>query len=169
MKRAPDGVRLIALYHFVMALPGLIGSCAILFAMLVVLADAHSAGAIWPLFGMSIGLFFTFISAFAFPVVGIGLWRMSAWARWGAIALAILLLPAFPVWTVIGAAIIWYMFQRETKQAFEAEYQMPSEDFYRRFHKGGLGDGADFFEWSAFYDMYQLVRERLEDLEVEPA
>jgi Mg/Co/Ni transporter MgtE len=38
-------------------------------------------------------------------------------------------------------------------KAFEARYQMPSDEFYRQFQDGALGDGADFFEWSAYYGM----------------
>ena len=54
-------------------------------------------------------------------------------------------------------------------EAFEREYQMSSEDFYRCFHDGKLGDEADFFEWSAFYDMAQTLRKRLQNLEIEVA
>jgi len=54
-------------------------------------------------------------------------------------------------------------------QAFEALYQMPSEDFYRRFRAGELGDSADFVEWSVFYEMWESVRERLQILEAETA
>jgi hypothetical protein len=49
---------------------------------------------------------------------------------------------------------------------FEAKYQMGSETFYQRFHNGTLGDGADFFEWSALYDMYQSIRGRLNVLSI---
>ena len=54
-------------------------------------------------------------------------------------------------------------------EAFEREYQMSSDDFYGRFHAGELGDAADFFEWSAFYDMAQILRQRLQQLEIEAA
>jgi len=46
-------------------------------------------------------------------------------------------------------------------KAFEQHYQMRSEDFYRRFQQGQLGDSADFFEWSAVYTMHRSVVERL--------
>ena len=46
--------------------------------------------------------------------------------------------------------------------AFEQDYQISSADFYRRFHSGELGDDADFFEWSAFYDMAEALRQRLQ-------
>lgn len=54
-------------------------------------------------------------------------------------------------------------------RAFEERYQMSSEDFYRRFRAGELGDAADLVEWSVFYEMWVSVRERLEVLEAEPA
>ena len=47
---------------------------------------------------------------------------------------------------------------------FEKEYQMNSEDFYTRFHAGKMGDQADFFEWSALYDMEKSLDKRLENL-----
>lgn len=50
-------------------------------------------------------------------------------------------------------------------RAFEAKYQRTSEDFYRCFRAGELGDAADFVEWSVFYEMWESVRERLEVLE----
>lgn len=40
-------------------------------------------------------------------------------------------------------------------QAFEAQYQMRSDDFYQRFRAGELGDSMDFFEWSVFYEMWK--------------
>ena len=48
--------------------------------------------------------------------------------------------------------------------AFEAQYHLPSEEFYRRFQAGALGDAADMFEWSAFYQMWQSVEEQLATL-----
>lgn len=53
--------------------------------------------------------------------------------------------------------------------AFEDQYEMSSEDFYRRFRTGELGDSADFVEWSVFYEMWESVRDRLEVLDAEPA
>jgi hypothetical protein len=38
---------------------------------------------------------------------------------------------------------------------------MPSNTFYQQFKAGELGDSMDFFEWSAFYDMWQSVQTRL--------
>lgn len=58
---------------------------------------------------------------------------------------------------------------QERLQAFEAQYQMPSDEFYRRFRAGELGDAIDFVEWSSFYEMWASVRERLEALATEAA
>jgi hypothetical protein len=38
-------------------------------------------------------------------------------------------------------------------KAYEMQYQMSSDEFYRRFQAGELGDSADFFEWNAYYEM----------------
>ena len=47
------------------------------------------------------------------------------------------------------------------KRKYEEQFDMSSEEFYRRFRAGELGDGMDFVEWSAFYEMYQAVRQGL--------
>lgn len=41
---------------------------------------------------------------------------------------------------------------------------MTSEEFYRRFRVGELGDAMDFVEWSVFYEMSQAILQRLEVL-----
>ena len=65
--------------------------------------------------------------------------------------------------------------QRELTQieqrlhAFEAQYRLSSDEFHRRFQAGELGDAADMFEWSAFYQMGLSVREQLAELSTEGA
>lgn len=49
-------------------------------------------------------------------------------------------------------------------QRFETQYHFSSEECYTRFHQGELGDEGDYFEWSAYYDMYQSVCKRLQIL-----
>lgn len=44
-------------------------------------------------------------------------------------------------------------------QTFEQKYQLSSEQFYQQFKAGELGDGIDFFEWSAFYQMWCSLQE----------
>ena len=45
--------------------------------------------------------------------------------------------------------------------AYEQQYRMTSDEFYRRFCAGKLGDDMDFVEWSIFWEMYQAT-EKLE-------
>lgn len=54
---------------------------------------------------------------------------------------------------------------RERLQVFETRYQISSEDFYRRFRAGEMGDAMDVVEWSIFYEMWESVRARLAMLE----
>jgi hypothetical protein len=54
-------------------------------------------------------------------------------------------------------------------QAFEQKFQMSSAEFHQRFTAGELGDAIDFFEWSAYYNMGQNLRQRLQTLENEAA
>jgi hypothetical protein len=56
---------------------------------------------------------------------------------------------------------------QERLRTFETRYQMPSEEFYRRFRAGELGDAMDVVEWSIFYEMWESVRARLERLETD--
>jgi hypothetical protein len=49
--------------------------------------------------------------------------------------------------------------------AYEQQYQMNSEDFYRRFHAGELGDDMDWVEWGVFCEMRANVQQRLTLLE----
>jgi len=50
-------------------------------------------------------------------------------------------------------------------QAYELQYQMPSDIVYQRFNEGSLGDDIDYFEWSVFYELWQSVQERLQVLQ----
>jgi hypothetical protein len=54
---------------------------------------------------------------------------------------------------------------RAKLQTYETQYAMPSDTFYEQFNTGKLGDSIDFFEWSAFYDMWQTVQSRLNVLQ----
>lgn len=47
---------------------------------------------------------------------------------------------------------------------YEQRLGMTSEDFFRKFSAGELGDSADFFEWSALYQIYLRASERLDIL-----
>lgn len=46
-------------------------------------------------------------------------------------------------------------------RTFEQQYKLSSEQFYQQFKKGKLGDEIDFVEWSACYQMWYSLQERL--------
>lgn len=47
-------------------------------------------------------------------------------------------------------------------RAFEQQYQLKTEEFYRQYEAGQLGDSADFMEWSSFYDMWRSSQQYLD-------
>ena len=42
---------------------------------------------------------------------------------------------------------------------FEKKYGMKTEEFYRQFVAGKLGDDMDFFEWKASAEIYNELKE----------
>ena len=44
----------------------------------------------------------------------------------------------------------------------EQQYEMSSEEFFRRWQAGEMADTADFMDWNALYQMAREIRERLE-------
>jgi hypothetical protein len=63
---------------------------------------------------------FLFVIAVANVLVGWGLLRLAEWARITAIVLGFFRLISFPIGTVVGALIIWYMVQPQTVAVFRA-------------------------------------------------
>jgi hypothetical protein len=49
-------------------------------------------------------------------------------------------------------------------EKFETSYKMSSEQFYRKFEAGELGDEEDFFEWSSLFENVLLYKKRIEEL-----
>ena len=47
-------------------------------------------------------------------------------------------------------------------RCFEEKYAMASDEFYRRFQAGKMGDDLDIMEWAAVYDIYQRTRRKIE-------
>jgi len=59
--------------------------------------------------------------------------------------------------------------QRLLKQEaeFEEKYGLKSEEFYRRYEKGMMGDDMDYVEWSATVDMLSRIEKRMSMLQPE--
>lgn len=120
MKR-PEGVTAIAVWYFVEAAFLLLGACtmiAILFGVLAAIGNDATAQ-FWTSFGMLCGVVFLVVAGIALVIAGWGLMSMKEWARWLAFILGILNLFFFPIGTIIGAVIIWYLLKDDIRQAFE--------------------------------------------------
>ncbi|RLF39790.1 MAG: hypothetical protein DRN21_03130 [Thermoplasmata archaeon] len=65
----------------------------------------------------AIGAFFIILGLIAL-LVAYGLWTMKSWARMIAIIIAVLMLFNFPIGTILGIIILWYLFKPEIKEAF---------------------------------------------------
>ena len=117
----PDGVTAIAVYYFLVAIFDLVGACAIVaFPMAAIIQTNSGSSLYFPLIGLSFGLLTTLVLAVLAIVAGWGLLRMASWARWLAFALAIISLLFFPIGTIIGAIIIWYLLKANVREEFEA-------------------------------------------------
>lgn len=86
--RKPDGVVLVAIYHFICALPMVIVSLALLLIIITVALSSGSdvAGRTVGIIILSIFLLFSILAGALSLITGIGLLKMQNWARWLAIA-----------------------------------------------------------------------------------
>ena len=60
-----------------------------------------------------------FVLAIFYIITGWGLWTMKSWARIVAMILAVISLLSFPIGTIIGIIVLWYLFKPEIKAAFQ--------------------------------------------------
>ena len=60
-----------------------------------------------------------FVFAIFYIITGWGLWTMKSWARIVAMILAVISLLSFPIGTIIGIIVLWYLFKPEIKAAFQ--------------------------------------------------
>jgi hypothetical protein len=120
MKR-PDGVTAIAVWFFVEVLLALFLTC--LFSVLIFsgfINDINEpVGEFLVVFTLVCGGIFSLLFGLLSVFAGWGLLQMKQWARWLAIILGIFSLFAFPIGTVIGALIIWYLLKEDVREAFE--------------------------------------------------
>lgn len=121
--RRPDGVTLLAIWHFIVAVLFLLGVCAVSIGLVAVwTSPGPQNDAVVATLGILFAMFAIIVVGGAFAVVGWGLWQLSSWARAAAIVLAILQLPGFPIGTAIGVITLWYLFSDpDAKAAFGVE------------------------------------------------
>ncbi len=115
MLQPPQGVKISAYIFFALAVLNLLATCGL---MAVIGLQAANDGAAEELAGVVIGLCFVVVFTALYAAVGYGLLKMQGWARIAAIVLAILSLCSFPIGTILGGVVLYFMFQQETTQAF---------------------------------------------------
>jgi hypothetical protein len=132
MKQRSDGVTIIAIYQFVVAFFSLLGVCGLLSIPMIVAASTAAARAEGGPIAtavvstvMVVASGWIFLVGAANAVIGWGLWKQQEWGRIGALVLAVLRLLSFPIGTVIGALIIWYLFREDVKAEFQPEPAAP--------------------------------------------
>lgn len=118
--KTPDGVVLSAIWFLIGAVFALIGIVALLvFAYPAVLTEtARGFDRYMAVAGVSFGLFIIVLLGAVDLAAAVGLLRLRPWGRVLAIVLAALGILAFPIGTIAGGLIIWYLLSDEAKQAF---------------------------------------------------
>ena len=117
MLQLPQSVKISAYLLFALAALNLLGTCGVaVFFGLQLSEGATDEGSAF--IGLSVGLCLTLLFAVLNGVTGYGLLKLQSWARIAAIVLAILSLCSFPIGTILGGIILYFMFQQETTQAF---------------------------------------------------
>jgi hypothetical protein len=123
----PEGVTVIALYQFIAALGWFFLTVILVIYGLVPVSFLLDGIALY--FSLATLILLTVIVFLAGVVnlwVGFGLWRLKNWARWATLALSLLRLVGFPVWTVIGGLSMAYLLTPQAQQAFEGRMVQPS-------------------------------------------
>lgn len=129
----PDGVTLTAVWFIVSAILPVLGAAAVaIFALPAVIRDTEGADQYFAVAGVSFGLAVLLLMAAVNIAAAVGLLRLRPWSRMLAIVLAALGVFWFPIGTVAGALIIWYLLSDEAREAFGAgppptERALPSE------------------------------------------
>lgn len=121
----PDGISLLSILFFILAAFAIIGGVFIAVGSDSFIDFIEEEGDDVPTefidfldsFLVALGAIAIIFGIF-YIVVGWGLWTMKSWARIVAIILAVISLLSFPVGTIIGIIVLWYLFKPEIKQAF---------------------------------------------------
>ncbi len=125
-------VKVVAVLHMAMGALGIIGALtlALIFGGVAGLVGASSdpdTALAVPIIGLAGAALVGFMLILSLPsvVIGVGLWRLSAWARVGGIVLGILELVWIPIGTVVGVYTVLVLFARDTERLFAAGARSP--------------------------------------------
>ena len=128
MEERSETLTLIAVYHFICGLGNVLFVCLFLFVPLIVglgvagssSQDDGTAAAIIAMIGLLGGGIFLLLAAANFAA-GWGLWQRREWGRLTAIVLSVIRLINFPVGTIIGGLIIWFLIQPQARAEFTVQ------------------------------------------------
>jgi len=124
-KSRPDGITLLSMLFWILAIFAIIGGLFMIGAKNAIIdimkeqpdvprSMIELVDSVMIVMGV-ISLIFSIL----YIITGLGLWTLKPWARVIAIALAIISLLSFPIGTIIGIIVLWYLFKPEIKEAFE--------------------------------------------------
>ena len=122
----PDGITLLSALFWVLALLAIIGGIIMMVTSNAIIELIEEEGKDVPhevidlLDSLFIGIsIILIIIGVLYIIAGWGLWTMKSWARLVAIILAIISVLNFPIGTILGIIILWYLFKPEIKEAFQ--------------------------------------------------
>ena len=111
----PTGVTLLAILFGLSAIPSLFGTVQFLIDGLDKVGDV---GLIVGTYALLLGFVATLFYGVMALATAYGLWIGKDWGRSLAIFLSVFLLFVFPIGTIIGAVIIWYLRKQEVRDSF---------------------------------------------------
>ena len=122
----PEGITLLSALFWVLALLAIIGGLIMMVTSNALIELIEEEGKDVPhevidlLDSLFIGIgIIIIIMGILYIITGWGLWTMKSWARLVAIILAIISVLNFPIGTILGIIILWYLFKPEIKEAFQ--------------------------------------------------
>ena len=121
MTQVPQGVKICAYMFYAVAALAVLGLCVSVVVNGLALASSSgdSSAMTGILIGMATGACPAIIFAALYGFVGYSLMQMQKWARIAAIILAVLALCGFPIGTILGGIVLYFMFANdEVKAAF---------------------------------------------------
>ncbi len=121
MREVPQGVKISAYIFYALAAIGVLGLCASVVTNGLTLANAGGSDDIMMSAGISLAvggcISILFIALYGY--VGYSLMQLQKWARIVAIILAVIALCGFPIGTILGGIVLYFMLaQDEVKAAF---------------------------------------------------
>jgi hypothetical protein len=121
MTEVPQGVKISSYIFYALAAIAVLGLCANVILNGLTLSSASGNEELMMSTGISMGIgaciSILFIALYGY--VGYGLSKLQKWSRIAAIILSVLALCAFPIGTILGGIVLYFMLaQEEVKAAF---------------------------------------------------